>query len=357
MVGDGPSLRLGLRSSYVGQICRRTAQSGQHGKAGQLKSGYIMAAASRRHALAAALAVCSLVFVLLYLQADAGGKKPMLAASDEDVQQDLVVIYNRIPKTASTAFMRLPYELCERNGFHVLLVNNSRPQHVFTLKDEREFAKNVSLWREKRPALYHGHFAYVDFPRLGINDVKPVYINIVREPLERLVSYYYFLRYGDDFLVNKVRSRMGDTVTFDECVERGGRDCDPKRLWLQIPWFCGSFKKVKSLFPDTGSCLLVLVLGAWKQMGFGSSQAQLGGEVLPRWHHGRPGDVHLPVRVLLALHVLGHHRALPELGREPAFEEDREERGAQRGHAGGPEGDKDLQDGEGVLRFRRVPLC
>ena len=38
---------------------------------------------------------------------------------------------------------------------------------------------------------------------------------------------------------------MGDTMSFDECFEKKLSDCDPKKLWLQIPWFCGSFKKVK----------------------------------------------------------------------------------------------------------------
>ncbi|CAB4061064.1 HS2ST1 [Lepeophtheirus salmonis] len=36
---------------------------------------------------------------------------------------------------------------------------------------------------------------------------------------------------------------MGDKVTFDECVEKKLPDCDPKKLWIQVPWFCGHFRR------------------------------------------------------------------------------------------------------------------
>ena len=71
-------------------------------------------------------------------------------------------------------------------------------------------------------------------------------------------------RYGDDVLTSKVRAREGDTTrlvkgsaflllmpaftqvlfhstnadvhafSFDDCVEQGGPDCDPKKMWLQV---------------------------------------------------------------------------------------------------------------------------
>jgi len=61
-----------------------------------------------------------------------------------------------------------------------------------------------------RPAFYHGHFAYISFAQFGA--LEPLYINILREPLDRLVSYYYFLRYGDDYRKGLKRVKQGDTT-------------------------------------------------------------------------------------------------------------------------------------------------
>ncbi|KAG1654965.1 Heparan sulfate 2-O-sulfotransferase 1 [Nymphon striatum] len=103
---------------------------------------------------------------------------------------------------------------------------------------KRRFVENITSWDAKKPALYHGHLAYIDFNRFGVSNL-PIYINIIRKPLDRMISYYYFLRYGDDYRPHLKRRRKGNTETFDECVKKRGKDCDPVGMWMQIPFFCG----------------------------------------------------------------------------------------------------------------------
>ncbi|XP_024291002.1 heparan sulfate 2-O-sulfotransferase 1 [Oncorhynchus tshawytscha] len=156
--------------------------------------------------------------------------------------EDVVVIYNRVPKTASTSFTNIAYDLCGKNRYHVLHINTTKNNPVMSMQDQVRFVKNVTEWGEMKPAFYHGHVSFLDFTKFGVKK-KPVYINVIRDPIERLVSYYYFLRFGDDYRPGLRRRKQGDKKTFDECVSAGGSDCAPEKLWLQIPFFCGHYSE------------------------------------------------------------------------------------------------------------------
>ncbi|XP_067938225.1 heparan sulfate 2-O-sulfotransferase 1-like isoform X2 [Watersipora subatra] len=150
-----------------------------------------------------------------------------------------LIIYNRVPKTGSTTFANIAYKLTGANNFHMLHLNVTyKNMHYLTILDQQRFVRNISLWKEKTPALYHGHLYFLEFTRFGFPN--PIYINIVRDPIERLVSYYYFLRYGDDYRPKLKRASAKDNKTLDECLLTKGKDCDLERvMWVQIPFFCG----------------------------------------------------------------------------------------------------------------------
>lgn len=61
--------------------------------------------------------------------------------------------------------MGVAYDLCKRNKFHVVHVNISANSHILTLGNQLKFTTNVSTWNEMKPALYHGHFAFIDFSK------------------------------------------------------------------------------------------------------------------------------------------------------------------------------------------------
>lgn len=78
---------------------------------------------------------------------------------------DVVIIYNRVPKTGSTSFVGVAYDLCKRNNFHVLHVNITGNNHVLSLSNQYDIVKNITNWKQMKPALYHGHFAFLDFSK------------------------------------------------------------------------------------------------------------------------------------------------------------------------------------------------
>ena len=49
---------------------------------------------------------------------------------------DTIVIYNRVPKTGSTSFVGVVYDLCKKNKYHTLHINVTNNLHTLTLTNQ-----------------------------------------------------------------------------------------------------------------------------------------------------------------------------------------------------------------------------
>lgn len=110
------------------------------------------------------------------------------------VTKHLISCIFSVPKTGSTSFVGFAYDLCSKNNFKVLHVNITKNMHTMSISDQLRFAWNLTEWSFNKPTFYHGHVAYLDFNKFGVSSI-PMLINIIRQPLDRMISYYYFLRY------------------------------------------------------------------------------------------------------------------------------------------------------------------
>lgn len=69
-------------------------------------------------------------------------ESPALTESD-----DLLIIYNRVPKTGSTSFTNIAYDLCAKNRYHVLHINTTKNNPVMSLQDQVRTLKHLSIVR------------------------------------------------------------------------------------------------------------------------------------------------------------------------------------------------------------------
>lgn len=124
-------------------------------------------------------------------------------------QRPKVIIYNRVPKAGSSTTLALLSRLSKQNQFALVRL----PYHNYSkVRSEIEAA----LLRPGR-TLICDHF---NFPSIFHGD-DIAYINILREPVSRIISQYYYLRYGDRPAVekNKVLHDRGN-MTLDHCIQQ-----------------------------------------------------------------------------------------------------------------------------------------
>ena len=146
------------------------------------------------------------------------------------------LIYNRVPKCGSRTTRHLIKRLSLKNGFILNYYQKGvNMSYRTTLDEQKEIAR---LIERKKNSLYIRHVHFIDFQKLGVPHIYN-YLNLIREPLQRLTSQYYYIR-KQNLYKAKGLTLERVKMTFNECVEKGHYECrDPDHIFKIIPFFCG----------------------------------------------------------------------------------------------------------------------
>lgn len=150
------------------------------------------------------------------------------------------VIFNRVPKCGSMFLTTLCYKMGKKNKFTVESPYEAGEKPQKTLDQQSRFVNG--FYTLDKPNLYIRHQWFINFN--DFNSENPVYINMIRDPIARFESFYYFSRYGNNKGGGGGAHQHDDLKdeSVDECVANRRKEC-LMPYWQIVPYFCGQDKR------------------------------------------------------------------------------------------------------------------
>ena len=148
------------------------------------------------------------------------------------------LIFNRNPKAASQTIWRLLDKLQFPNNFtsahdSLEVKKVAKGEKNYLVKEEQKLYVEMFMDESKKlPYSYCKHINFLNFEEFGFQN--PIYINFVREPVEKAISWYYYKRQnwyllGADAKVLKEGKPFEDPallkMTFEDCVHQRLPEC------------------------------------------------------------------------------------------------------------------------------------
>ncbi|XP_034999989.1 uronyl 2-sulfotransferase a isoform X1 [Hippoglossus stenolepis] len=150
------------------------------------------------------------------------------------------VVYNRVGKCGSRTVVILLRLLAEKHQFN-LVSSDIHNKTRLTKHEQVDLMKNIS--NIPQPFLYTRHVHFLNFTRFRIE--QPVYINIIRDPINRFLSNYFFRRFGDwrgeqNHLIRTPGMKDDERyLDINVCILENYPECSNPRVFYIIPYFCG----------------------------------------------------------------------------------------------------------------------
>uniref|UniRef100_A0A672QQM0 Uronyl 2-sulfotransferase n=1 Tax=Sinocyclocheilus grahami TaxID=75366 RepID=A0A672QQM0_SINGR len=159
------------------------------------------------------------------------------------------MIYNRVGKCGSRTVVLLLRILAEKHQFN-LVSSDIHNKTRLTKHEQGDLMRNISTIPQ--PFLYTRHVHFLNFTRFRLE--QPVYINIIRDPINRFLSNYFFRRFGDwrgeqNHLVRTPQMKDDERyLDINVCIMENYPECSNPRLFYIVPYFCGQHPQCRE--PD-----------------------------------------------------------------------------------------------------------
>lgn len=164
-----------------------------------------------------------------------------------------VLFFNRVAKVGSESLMELLEQLALRNNMKV--ISNSPVQLAVRTRNPKQEREQIDWLADLQPGtVYIEHCNWLNFTKYHLP--KPIYINLVRDPVERVISWFFYVRgayknaiYYAKYPNKPIKPENWYKKDFNHCVRSGDIECQyvPNRVkdragnhMRQSLFFCGN---------------------------------------------------------------------------------------------------------------------
>ncbi|XP_076030227.1 uronyl 2-sulfotransferase homolog pip-like [Oratosquilla oratoria] len=168
----------------------------------------------------------------------------VVAAMNVTPHASKLLIYNRIPKCASSTVQTVLRWLARQLDYqHVS--SNVFDERQLSQKEQLHLAN--SLLSGSQHISYDRHLYYTNFSALELP--PPIYVNVVRDPIERFISSFYYRRSEERLNRLAARGRTSSPPsaawinrTVEQCVTSDDEECliqEGDQREMMLTYFCG----------------------------------------------------------------------------------------------------------------------
>ncbi|XP_041674287.1 heparan sulfate 2-O-sulfotransferase pipe isoform X7 [Drosophila eugracilis] len=141
-----------------------------------------------------------------------------------------VLFFNRAAKVGSEAMLELFIALEKYNDDltlerHGLQTRSFRQMNKKQMRESAEFVADL-----EEGTMYIEHINWLDFDEFDLP--KPIYINLVRDPVERVISWFFYARSSYKNAIEyrkrpdqKIKPASWYKKNFNDCVKSGDPEC------------------------------------------------------------------------------------------------------------------------------------